>query len=393
MPTKATLTFDDPAKRTELSNEIQVWKESGIVLTNNKASSTTPVADYAKPARFYKNSELVVTFPDMLKIEFVCNNNSYATDLADSIASATQNNNIVTVLFTEMTNSFTVTLVAAIRIDSITVHTAKIDSASITLGDDITMNYYVMMPQGAEIHLTVNDEAQDVKVELQQDGRYKFSLPIPPQFMAANISAELKLGDMVLASMTEYSVKQYAQNKLNAADSSNELKQLITDLLYYGDAAYNYANNTTGETPATSGIENLGTVSTATPDTTDFTLVKNSEISSYPAYFTGASVYFDSVNKLCIKINTTENVTLTINGEDVAVNSTVIYVENLGPLSFDTTYTFVLSCNDVVMQTLTYSVNAYAYAMKDNETMSELALALYRYGVSAENFKNPQQGE
>ena len=47
------------------------------------------------------------------------------------------------------------------------------------------------------------------------------------------------------------------------------------------------------------------------------------------------------------------------------------------------TPSFFLSCNGEVMQTLTYSVNAYAYAMKDNANMANLALALYRYGMSA----------
>ena len=60
------------------------------------------------------------------------------------------------------------------------------------------------------------------------------------------------------------------------------MKQLLTDLLYYGAAAQNYMNYKT-ENLATNGVEKLGTASEATPDTTDFNLVKNGEISSYSA--------------------------------------------------------------------------------------------------------------
>ena len=53
---EATITFDNKTKRTEYSTTKQVWEENGIKVTNNKASSSSNVADYAKPARFYASS-------------------------------------------------------------------------------------------------------------------------------------------------------------------------------------------------------------------------------------------------------------------------------------------------------------------------------------------------
>ena len=58
----ATLTFDDKAKRTEFSTSKQVWTENGITVTNNKGSGSN-IGDYADPARFYKNTEVVIEFP------------------------------------------------------------------------------------------------------------------------------------------------------------------------------------------------------------------------------------------------------------------------------------------------------------------------------------------
>jgi hypothetical protein len=180
--------------------------------------------------------------------------------------------------------------------------------------------------------------------------------------------------------MAEYSVKTYAQNKLNAADSSTELKQLLTDLLYYGNAAYNYVNQTTGNT-VIAGVENLGTASKAEPtDADDKCVIKNNEdITEFEAWFSAAGVRFENVNKLYVKLGgSLDNVTLKINGVEVAVSATV-YTDGILPTGFDEVYTFELCVDGTLVQTLTYSVNSYAFA----KSSDDLALALYRYGQSA----------
>ena len=60
VPDPVTIDFSDKANRTEFSTEIQVWEQNGIKVTNNKAASTSNVADYANPARFYASSELII---------------------------------------------------------------------------------------------------------------------------------------------------------------------------------------------------------------------------------------------------------------------------------------------------------------------------------------------
>ena len=56
----ATISFADKAQRTTFTTSQQVWQQNGITVTNNKAASTNNVADYAKPARFYAGSNLIV---------------------------------------------------------------------------------------------------------------------------------------------------------------------------------------------------------------------------------------------------------------------------------------------------------------------------------------------
>lgn len=81
-----TITFDSTDKRTEFSTSKQVWVEGDITVTNEKSKSTSNVANYSKPARFYKSSKLVVSVPgDINQIEFDCNSSSYATALKNSI--------------------------------------------------------------------------------------------------------------------------------------------------------------------------------------------------------------------------------------------------------------------------------------------------------------------
>lgn len=122
--TTATITFDNKSKRTTFTTSQQVWEENGIVVTNDKASSTNAVADYVKPARFYANSKITVEAPgNIVSIVFDCNSSSYATSLKKSIGnSATASSDKVTVTLTDEMTSFVIAkLSAQVRMDSITV--------------------------------------------------------------------------------------------------------------------------------------------------------------------------------------------------------------------------------------------------------------------------------
>ena len=276
---------------------------------------------------------------------------------------------------------------------------ANMNGASLTLGEDIAVNYYVTMSEAfaenAVMYFTVNGETKDVQGEVV-DGRYMFTLNLPPQYMAYEIVAELKYNEVVLDSYS-YSIKTYAQNKLNAGESSDELKQLLSDMLYYGAAAYNYCYEPTGENPVTEGVENLFEASNAAPSEADkMTLETNGEAGSYPAWFGGANVWFDGVNQLMVNVKladgaTLDKVSLTIDGAAVEVTDTTVKTEGIQAVDFAKNFVLVLSYDGVVMQTLTYSVNAYAFAMQNSETapqaMKDLALALYRYGVAAVAYK------
>jgi len=119
----ATLSFASTANRTSFSTTQQVWAQNGITFTNDKASSSSNVADYSNPARLYAKSSITVEYPGMTKIVFTCSGSSYATALAASDSTnLTASGSTVTVTFSEPTDSFTVASMSAqIRISSLEV--------------------------------------------------------------------------------------------------------------------------------------------------------------------------------------------------------------------------------------------------------------------------------
>ena len=124
----ATLSFASKNNRTSFSTTSQVWEQNGVKFTNNKASSSNAIADYASPVRLYQGSSVTVEAAGITKIVFDCNSSSYATALKTSIgtvsgATVTVSNDKVTVTFSSAVNSFTIAkLTAQVRLDSITVN-------------------------------------------------------------------------------------------------------------------------------------------------------------------------------------------------------------------------------------------------------------------------------
>ena len=126
-----TITFDNTSKRTSFNASMQVWEENGVVVTNNKASSQNDVADYAKPARFYKDSELIIESANGLfnKITIKVNSDSkYATAIVNSIngtvegATSSNDSTTVTIIFETPTSELEFNLSGGqARVDFITL--------------------------------------------------------------------------------------------------------------------------------------------------------------------------------------------------------------------------------------------------------------------------------
>ena len=283
---------------------------------------------------------------------------------------------------------------------------ANFTGASISVGDDLTLKYYVKIDETKEtletreklndwyfaMKFTMNDKTTDYCWSSLDGEDHCFSFEgIPPQCMTDTVTGELYLVNRdetqaTLIKTQSYSIKEYAQTAMEKFPDDHELTQFLTDLLHYGAAAQNYKDHNL-ENMANAGFENLGDASAEEPNTT----VKDiTETTSDTVYFTAASVWFDYVNRIGVKLSTTEKVTLKVNGKTVGLTGTTYYTDAIYATDFDTVYTFELYEGENLVQTLTYSINSYVHAMLNggtqNPEMQALARTLYNYGKSAEAY-------
>ena len=272
---------------------------------------------------------------------------------------------------------------------------AEIMGATLTVGSDLAMNYYVFMSDSykdAVMSFTMsNGKSAEVKGTLFDAEKkiYVFTFnQLPPQTMGDTIDAALMLNGETLAEKKGYSIKAYAESLLADETSTDELKQLVSDMLHYGAAAQVYKNYMT-DAPVNSTEEILeaSTVDLSNA-TTDLHLTQSTGV----AGFTSAGVRFDFNNKIYVKVSDADNIQLTVKIGDQIMDSTqegnIFMTEAILATDFDTVYTFELYENETLIQTLTYSVKSYVLAMQNsqNEKMTALAHALYAYGKSAEAY-------
>lgn len=130
VPSEATISFADTANRTTINNDQQVWEQNGITVTNDKAASTSNVASYFNPVRFYKSSNVTIEYPGMTKIVVNAASSSYATVWSetsnDSNATVTLDGSTATVTFATAVDSVVFEkLSAQTQVNSITVYTGN----------------------------------------------------------------------------------------------------------------------------------------------------------------------------------------------------------------------------------------------------------------------------
>jgi len=288
---------------------------------------------------------------------------------------------------------------------------AKITGASLNLGADLSMNYYVRIHdvtlsiEELAMQFTVAGKSVTVTEYTTEKGEYVFTLSgIAPQQIADDITATLLCGEDVINEKSEYSIKDnlLSLNAKSAAvlEISEEklaaLKTLIADVLAYGQAAQDYTGYAP-DAPILNGSEEI-VGSTVTPDESD-DMILTDNIASKP-YFKSATVNFNTVNEIRIRIYVghvdASLVTVKVDGESYKLSD----LQNLGggdylvtipeilATELDTVHTVTLVYDGVDGASLSYSASAYAYAMQESgkAEMKALALALYRYGASADAY-------
>ena len=289
----------------------------------------------------------------------------------------------------------------------------KIESSSMTIGSNLAMNYYVSgCDKNTEYYMlfTMNGVVTEKIFGVENNGRLVFSFTdIPPQFMGDNISASLYSTDdeTPVATIPEHSVRAYAEKVMELYSDNTKLINLIEDMLRYGAAAQMYRNYKTSNL-VTDGLDLDTERAKALPteDDNDRTMDPMVDISTLTDSFTAIGVRFDFDNKIYFKIKTDDisKIKITVNGEEINVADQnaplgggvyIFYTSGINATMFDEIFTLRMYVDDVLHQTVTYSVNSYVYAKcgdltaEDESTLApiaQLVRALYRYGLSAKAY-------
>lgn len=301
---------------------------------------------------------------------------------------------------------------------------AIISAANLNLKNDLTMNFYVVLAEGENISdYTMKFEfvgkeyfANTAILYDAEKRMYYFSLTeIAPQYMTENIRAELIDGDgNVVAVKDNYTVKLYAMRLIAKNPDNESLLFLLADMLRYGAAAQSYQNHKTDEL-ATKGVSlikypedegnSLAPMPTDSDNNRELYTAEDTGIDSADYAFTAAGLKFDFDNKIFIKFRAVDvskvSIVIKVDGVEVGNGTApkssadgiyIVYSDGISATKFDTVYTFELYVDGTLHQTLTYSVNSYAYAKQASTTpnLANLVIALYRYGLSAKTY-NPAQ--
>ena len=280
----------------------------------------------------------------------------------------------------------------------------QILGASVTLGEDISFNYYIRTKTDNTVvvvkYLKNGEMTEETLTEFvalsnsKYAGKYIFR-GITPQMITRDITIVYTDGS-VTDTIENYSVADYLADVYKNANNSQDVRQLAADTMYYGLAAMKYREAAEDDISALRArIKELKMVQSNVVPT------DSSERSGESVV--RASVRFDNANSLVFAVDNTTfeghseykyyigdteitewNTTL-IDGYHVYVTDNLRAVEYIGK-----TFTVTVKSDDTVVQTLSTDAGSYCADIYADETsadaLKELAKATYIYGNSAKAY-------
>lgn len=291
----------------------------------------------------------------------------------------------------------------------------KIDTASLTLYEDIVVNFTASVPEGlTEPYMVIEVGEQSHTIQASREdaqGRLVFEFKgLTPDMMGDNIKATLYAttagGQLVHYCKPTYSVKQYCTNVMAAYPDNAKLQTLLADMLVYGAATQRFTGHNT-DALVTAGLDLTAASEFSDLTATDFARTGTPDAN---IQWTGAGLECGSQMSMYFTLNTTAgdatSVEVTINGRTTAYgffDMTVtdesdfgatcrVVFRGISASEYGDVVTAVLKNNgEQVGETLTYSVNSYIYSKQHNtavENLAQLVQAIYNYGASAKNYLN-----
>lgn len=304
-------------------------------------------------------------------------------------------------------------------IDETEVSYLKLAGASLTLQDNIQVNYKVaksLIEQGyTDPYLICRMNGVETKLSSYSvDGDYLvFSFKnIRPDQMNDTITATLHAtfcGITFESEAKDYSIATYCYNMLGKCtdDKYAQFRTLLVDLLNYGSASQIYNNYNTSELVSSNLTEEQaacgtqGDISLSSVLNQEFAKVENPEVS-----WKGAGLNLTNSIKMRFILEAADIENLNVKIQDGQKDWTIqsdtferigdtnyyyVYFNglNAGQLS-DSVYVTAYRDEAAISHTLCYSVESYAYSKQNdtNTALSDLVIAMMKYGNSARLYAN-----
>lgn len=279
-----------------------------------------------------------------------------------------------------------------------------ISGRHLSVGKDLTVTYYAnahkeiigeyKLAMKFEMKTSSGKLASEIVAPTTQNvvsGEYTFRFEhVAPQVIGEEIAVSLVLVDgegNIVKTLDTYtdSVKKYLTSLVEANPTDTKLVTLVSDLLVYGQATKDYL----GTTAIKEVID--GTEDWLAPSNTEVAENAMSKTASTGvSKFISAGVRVGNINKMffIFTADSTKTVTVEVEGKELVVadmgnGQYVVYTDGIAASMHGADVEAQLLENGEVVQTLTISINDYAYAMKDDANAGAVITTLYRYGVSA----------
>ncbi len=302
----------------------------------------------------------------------------------------------------------------------------KLNCAYMQIGESLTMSFGVKKELFTEagysepsVRFTFTEREETVTAYSVTDENYVFDFRgVCPQQMGDTIEIELRAlyqGEEIVYT-TSYSAGQYLYGLLGLFAPENDtsvyaekLRTLAADLLLYGTASQNYVSYRT-DSPVSAGMTEtqLGWATSAAPEYTD---VRNARYETIPEpSATWKSITLNLNNNLNykIKLASDEDVSTLklavykgsvkkaeISGADFRKDGAYYSVTVPGILLSEIRDTFLFTVykgDEIVSNTLSYSVTSYAYSKRNTEDgkLADIVEKIVKCGDSALAFKAVQ---
>jgi len=274
---------------------------------------------------------------------------------------------------------------------------AHVKAWNVSLGGDITVNFYMQIPesilQDARVVITAADQIYNFAVaDAPYDAimqTYPFSIHLAAAQMNDTICVQTVFGEEIL-SAENYTVRQYAQYVL-ADESMSSYHPLVKEMLNYGAAAQSYFDYGTDDL-VNAGITDAGVQDV--PAATDRDVSVTGSVEGITFY--GASLVFRyqvAVRYYFTASGDLEGYTFAANGTacDAVEKNGLWYVElpGINPQNWDEETVLTVSDPEGNSQTVCYSPMSYMVRMngKGTESLKALLKAMYNYHLAAKVFE------